>query len=157
MLADLLAGTLPPWQGWLIAGVLLGIAEIVAPGIFLIWIAIAAGLTGIVAFLLPVPLWLQVLLFALLCVVATYLGRRWYAAQPGESQDPLLNDRIGRLIGRTATVSTGLAQGSGHVKVGDSIWPCEGPDLPPGSLVRITGADGTTLRVEPCDQPGPAA
>ena len=31
---------------WLVAAVVLAIAEIIAPGIFLIWLAAAAGLTG---------------------------------------------------------------------------------------------------------------
>jgi membrane protein implicated in regulation of membrane protease activity len=35
------------------------------------------------------------------------------------------------------------------VRVGDGEWPARGPDAPAGACVRITGATGATLRVEP--------
>ena len=45
-------GLAPHWW-WLIAGALLAILEIFLPGIFMIWIAMAAAATGIVLLLLP--------------------------------------------------------------------------------------------------------
>jgi hypothetical protein len=33
--------------------------------------------------------------------------------------------------------------------VGDSVWIARGPDLPAGARVRIVGAKGTVLEVEP--------
>jgi membrane protein implicated in regulation of membrane protease activity len=35
------------------------------------------------------------------------------------------------------------------VKVGDSVWSCRGPDAAEGARVRIVGADGSCLKVEP--------
>jgi membrane protein implicated in regulation of membrane protease activity len=35
------------------------------------------------------------------------------------------------------------------VKVGDGVWSARGPDAEEGTPVRITGADGSCLRVEP--------
>jgi hypothetical protein len=46
-------------------------------------------------------------------------------------------------------VVAAIDNGEGRVKVGDSVWSCRGPDAPEGARVRITGADGSCLRVEP--------
>ncbi|MEO8722598.1 MAG: NfeD family protein [Sphingobium sp.] len=145
----LLAGDLLDWQGWLVLGLVLGVAEILVPGIFLIWVATAAAITGVITYFLPIPLPLQVAIFAALCVAATYAGRRWYANNPVASQDPKLNDRTARLIGQLVTVSEAVQGGQGRVKVGDSAWLCKGPDAPVGAHVRVVGADGSVLIVEP--------
>lgn len=137
----------PHWW-WMILAVLFGIGEIFLPGVFLIWVAIAAALTGVAAGLTGMSLAFQIVLFALLCLVITYAGRRWYADNPVPSQDPLLNDRAARLIGETVMVVEAISNGRGRVKVGDGVWNCQGPDAEIGTRVRIVGADGATLSVE---------
>ena len=143
-----LDGLEPHWV-WLSAAALLGIAELLVPGVFLIWLAAAAALTGFAALLFGIPLAFQFALFALLAITATYLGRRWYTNNPVESSDPKLNDRVARLIGETVTVIDAIEGGEGRVRVGDSVWTARGPDSPAGKRVRITGAAGTCLTVEP--------
>ncbi len=133
---------------WLSLGVLLGAAEVVAPGFFLIWLAIAAIVTGLVAWVLPVGFAIQVGLFAVLSVVAVYAARRWLKDNPIESSDPNLNNRGARLIGELVTVVEAIDGGSGRVKVGDSVWGAHGPDTPLGSRVRVIGSDGSVLIVE---------
>ena len=137
----------PHWM-WLIAAAILGIAELLVPGVFLIWLAAAAALTGFTALVFGLPLAFQFALFALLSLGAVYAGRRWYANNPVASSDPLLNDRTSRLIGQTLVVTTGIENGSGRVKVGDSVWNCRGPDCEAGARVRVTGGDGSCLLVE---------
>ena len=44
---------------WLVFAALLGIGEVLIPGVFLIWIAIAAAITGLAALALPIGLPLQ--------------------------------------------------------------------------------------------------
>jgi membrane protein implicated in regulation of membrane protease activity len=69
----------PEWL-WLIGGVVLLIAELIAPGFFLIFIGAAAIVTGFAALLLPIPMALQFALFAVLAFVAArYGGRRAYS------------------------------------------------------------------------------
>ena len=133
---------------WLILAVLFGIGEIVLPGVFLLWIAIAAALTGGITIVLGISVPVQVILFAILCLIATYAGRRWYTNNPVESQDPLLNDRAARLIGETVTVVAAIRGGQGRVKVGDGVWSCRGLDAPEGTLMRVTGLSGNELIVE---------
>ena len=134
--------------GWLVFAALLGVAEVMIPGVFLIWVALAAAVTGLIALLLPVSVPVQLLIFALLCLVSVWGGRRWYVANPVNSQDPLLNDRTARLIGEVVLVVEPIEAGRGRVKVGDSVWSCRGPDAPAGSRVRVVGAEASVLQVE---------
>lgn len=134
--------------GWLVFATLLGIAEVLLPGVFLIWIAIAAALTGLAALALPIALPFQFLLFAGLSIAAVWGGRRWYADNPVASTDPQLNDRSARLIGQTVIVIDPILGGEGRVKVADGVWTATGPDTPVGARVRVIAVDGTILLVE---------
>ena len=134
--------------GWLVFAALLGMGEVIIPGVFLIWVALAAAVTGLIALAFPVSVPVQLLLFALFCLVSVWGGRRWYAANPVPSQDPLLNERTARLVGELVTVVEPIEGGRGRVKVGDSIWSCRGPDTPAGTRVRVVGAEASVLTVE---------
>jgi len=134
---------------WLVAAIVLGIAEIAAPGFFLVWLAAAAALVGVLTYALALPVLAQAISFALAALAAVHVGRRWIAAHPAVSPDPLLNDRAGRLVGETVLVVEPILGGSGRVKVGDGVWNARGPDAELGARVRIVGAHGTTLDVEP--------
>lgn len=135
---------------WLILAALLAIAELLAPGIFLVFIAAGAAITGIVTLLVPgFDLVFEVFLFAAASAAAVALGRGWYRSNPVPSADPLLNDRVARLVGQVVTVVEPITAGQGRVKVGDGEWPASGPDTPAGAHVRITGARDGSLDVEP--------
>ena len=134
---------------WLLVAALLGILEIFLPGVFLIWMAAAAAITGIVVAVLPLALPFPLALFALLAMAAVYGGRRHYERNPVASSDPLLNDRVARMIGQRVTVVKAIENGEGRVRVGDSVWAARGPDLPEGASALIMGADGTCLNVRP--------
>lgn len=137
----------PNWF-WLTLGVVLAAAEMLAPGFFLIWLAAAAIATGLLTSILPIGTAAQLGLFAVLSISLVYVGRRWFRTNPIESDDPLLNNRGGRMIGEVVTVVEAIDGGSGRVKVGDSVWTANGPDAPVGARVRIIGVSGTSLKVE---------
>ena len=134
--------------GWMALGVALAIAEIVAPGYFLIWLAAAALVTGLVAVAMPVGLESEILLFVVLCALALAAGRRWVLRHPVASADPMLNDRGGQIIGQSVVVTHVIDGSSGRVRHGDTEWLARGPDAQPGTRMRVTGADGTVLLVE---------
>ena len=138
----------PQWI-WLLAATALGIAELLVPGVFLIWLAAAAAVTGFVTLIFGIPLAFQFAVFALLSLGMVWYGRRWYHNNPVESSDPLLNDRAARLVGETLVLVTPIENGRGRVRVGDSVWSCKGPDAEEGARVRVIGAEGSCLKVEP--------
>lgn len=133
---------------WLIAAAALGIAELVVPGVYLIWIGLAALVTGIVALMLPVPAAAQFLLFAVIAFGAIWFGRRYFVRNPITSADPLLNDRPARMIGTIVTAAEPVDALQGRVKAGDSIWPARGADAQPGDRLRVVATDGPVLIVE---------
>jgi inner membrane protein len=137
----------PGWA-WLIGGVLLLIAEVIAPGFFLVFIGAAAMATGLFTLLFGLGTVPQLALFALYAVLAVMIGRRFYANRHSDSTDPLLNDRAGRLVGKVVAVVVAIDDHGGRVRVGDSEWSARGGPAAVGERVRITGVDGNCLKVE---------
>jgi inner membrane protein len=78
---------------WFILAALLAICELVVPGIFLIFIAIAAVLTGLLTMIFDFSVPVQFIGFAMLSLISVYGGRYFYTKQNVESGDPLLNNR----------------------------------------------------------------
>lgn len=134
---------------WLALGLLLAAAEIAVPGVFLIWLAMAAIVTGLLTWVLPIGLPVQIVIFAVLAIVSVFTGRRYLRSHPIEGADPLMNQRAARLVGETAIVTQAIEGGSGRVRLGDSEWLARGPDTLLGVRVRIAGAEGVVLLVEP--------
>ena len=134
---------------WLILAVILGPAELLLPGVFLIWVAVAAAITGLVTFAAEPPFAGQLAIFAVTAIAATLGGRRWYSANPIPSADPLLNDRAARLVGETVELTRAIVNGHGRAKVGDSEWNVRGPDFPAGTCMRVVGSEDGALVVRP--------
>ena len=135
---------------WLAAALVLAIMEVVAPGFFMIFLAVGAAITGFVTLVAPDlhPI-AQAVMFALFSGIAVLLGRRWYHRSPSTTGVSGMNDRTAKLIGRVVEVSEPIVGGEGRVKVGDGAWTANGPDMPAGARVKITGATGSVLIVEP--------
>ena len=149
MLADLIA-RLGAWSWWVV-GVILLILEIVVPGVFLLWIGLAAIAVGLISLALwDAAIWpwqVQMVIFAAFSVLAILIGRS-FMKRTGGSDQPNLNRRSESLVGREATVFEAISNGRGRIKVGDTTWTVTGPDLEAGTKVRIiSGSDGD-LRVE---------
>lgn len=139
----------PAWL-WLIGGIVLLIAEVIAPGFFLIFIGAAGIATGLLSLALGLPLTLQLALFAALTFLAVRVGgRRFYASRYDYTADPLLNDRVGRLLGRVVVVVQPVDSNGGRVRVGDSEWSARGGPAAVGERVRIVDVEGNCLKVEP--------
>ena len=141
---------------WLIGGVVLLIAEVIAPGFFLVFVGAAAMATGLFTVLLGLGTTSQLALFALYALLAVFVGRRFYANRTADSADPLLNDRAARLVGKVVTVVAEVDDHSGRVRVGDSEWSARGGPGAVGETVRITGVEGNCLIVEPARPLPPA-
>lgn len=137
------------WNWWVIAVFLIGI-EIFAPGAVFLWMGIAAAVVGFVLLAFPETTWqIQLLTFAVLSVVSIYVWRyllRDRFAKPESGR--VLNRRGASYVGRTFTLKEPIVDGSGLLHVDDSRWKVEGEDLPAGSKVKVTGIDGTVLKVE---------
>jgi membrane protein implicated in regulation of membrane protease activity len=138
----------PAWV-WLIGGVILLIAEVIAPGFSLIFIGAAALVTGLLTLLTGFGVALQLGLFAILAFLAArVLGRRFYASRYDYTADPHLNDRVARLLGKVVVVVEPVDSHGGRVRVGDSEWSARGGPAAAGERVRIVDVEGNCLKVE---------
>jgi membrane protein implicated in regulation of membrane protease activity len=141
---------------WIVFGLVLLALELAAPGVFLVWLGAAAVITGLAAIVSGIGWPLQWGLFGVLSLVLVagwvgYQRRRHGKTLPSDS--PMLNRRTARYLGREAVLTGAIEQGVGRVNIEDSVWQVTGPDLPAGTAVRIVGAQGSVLTVEPVGSP----
>ena len=103
---------------WLIFGVVLMALELLAPGVFLFWLGLAALLVGLLSFAIN-PSWqLQILMFAVFAAAAVPLWRRVARSNTAVSKsNPFLNKRADALVGRVFTLEKPIIDGSGTVRI----------------------------------------
>ena len=133
---------------WILGGLLLG-AEMVIPGIFLLWIGLAAIGTGMMLLLVMPPFVVTVAVFLALLAGGIAVALR---LRREKLPRPHLNTPDAGLVGRAGIMLAAEAPAL-RVRVGDSDWaarlPRDVPLAPPGTTVRVEAVDGTTLVVRP--------
>lgn len=144
-----------PEYVWLGLAALLALAELFVPGVFLIWVAAAAAVTGILSLFIELTVAGQLTVFGLATIIAVLGGRRWYLTHNVESESPLLNNRSAQLIGRTVTVVEAISATSGRAKVADGEWPARGPDMEKGAIAKIASVESGVLQLEALEGPAP--
>ncbi len=135
-----------PWS-WLVVGLVLMALEVLAPGVFLFWLGLAALIVGLLSFAVPVSWEVQLIAFAVLSIAAVPIWRRLARAKSSAPQQDFLNRRAEALVGRVFTLERPIQDGVGTVRVDDTVWRVAGPDAPAGSRVRVVSADGVRLTV----------
>ncbi|MNZ47654.1 Inner membrane protein YbbJ [compost metagenome] len=142
-----------PHVFWLSLGGLLLAAEMLGGNGYLLWSGVAAVITGLLVWLLPLGWEWQGALFAVLTLVAAWLWWRWLNRQVRSQKpaDSALNQRGQQLVGKRYTLDDTLINGRGHVRIGDSSWPViADDDLVAGTRVEVIAVEGITLRVKAC-------
>ncbi len=140
-----------PWH-WLVLGAVLMGLEILISGIYLIWFGLAAFLTGLVIFMVPMDFAVQMLVFGVLSLAVIFPTRRLARmVLPEDEKEVAHLNRLGsNMVGRTATITEPVVNGSGAVHFGDTRWVVRADtDLQTGTDVMIVRVEGATLFVEP--------
>ena len=135
------------YWAWWVAALVLAAAETVAPGAFLLWLGIAAGLTGLVTLLTGLGWERQLAVFAVLAIASVLYGRKWARRHQG-SGPTSVSRRADQLVGRTVVLVEPILHGSGRAELDDTVWQVAGPDAPAGTVMRIVRTEGATLIVE---------
>lgn len=134
---------------WAAIALLLFAAEALAPGAFMLWLGFAAVVVFLGVLLVPgIPVLAQVAAFIVLSFISIQVYRKWFRGRERQSDQPALNRRAAALVGRVVPLERDIVQGRGRVQIADAYWDVAGPELPAGTPVRITGADGMVLQVE---------
>jgi membrane protein implicated in regulation of membrane protease activity len=135
------------WIIWVVAGMALLMAEIHAPGVFMMWIGLAACGTGLILLASGIGFELQVVTFAVLSAITLSVGLR-LRRRP----TPKVNQQRSGLAGRSA-IALAFQGREGRVRLGDSDWAARvatGVAAPaPGDRLLVEDVDGTVLVVRP--------
>src|SRR5882724_3829158 len=133
---------------WFVIGIVLAVLEVFVFGAVLLALGIAAIIVGAVVLLLPGLGWqTQLWIFMAIAVVAVVIALMIRKRHMGPKDD-LVNVGSRRFVGQHGLLDTPIVAGRGSVRIGDSVWPVAGPDLPAGARVKVTSSDGITLAVE---------
>jgi membrane protein implicated in regulation of membrane protease activity len=129
---------------WLLAGVAGCGAEMLLPGVFLLWIGLAACGVGVLTEIFGIGFGAQVASFGgltVMLVAAPLLHRRQVVGLVNVPDDELLGRECRAIAFQGAT---------GRVRLGDGSWAARivsGAAPPAEALLRVVGRDGTTLLV----------
>ena len=139
------------WWGWVIAGAILLGAELafVSAQFYLVFIGSAAILVGLATFAMPLPIWVQWALFAVLGIASMVIFRnrvyrRFRSAMPEVATGP---------AGGVITLEVALGAGeSCRAEYGGAFWTVRNDSdtpIPPGGRARIARVQELTLLVKP--------
>src|SRR5215471_8346188 len=132
--------SLGTWN-WFILAALLFLLEVLAPGMFMLWLGLSALIVGIVGSAVVLSWQVQVIGFAVLALVLVPAWRHFATKVEKPAESPFLNRRAEGYIGRVFTLDKPIVDGTGAVRIDDTIWRVSGPDCPAGSRVRVAGTD----------------
>ncbi|WP_390618917.1 NfeD family protein [Maricurvus nonylphenolicus] len=141
---------LESWH-WLSLGILLLLGEVLGAGGFLLGIGIGALCVALMMTILPGLSWqAQLMWFGILSIVSTLVYWKRFRAINQATDQPLLNNRAARLVGRKVELLEAVVNGKGKVQIEDALWTVlSDEDIDSGKAVEIVGVDGMSLKVRP--------
>jgi membrane protein implicated in regulation of membrane protease activity len=139
--------SLGSWN-WFILAALLLLIEILAPGMFMLWLGLSAILVGIISSAVVWSWQAQLIAFAVFAIASVPAWRHFARKVEKPADSPFLNRRAEGYVGREFTLDKPIVGGVGTIRIDDTVWRVMGPDAPAGSRVRIARAEGAALTVE---------
>lgn len=141
--------TLTPWH-WVALGFFVLILEVLGAGGFLLGIGFGAILVAILVSVVDLSWQTELVLFSIFSIVSTIVYWKYFRASNTVTEDPLLNNKAARLVGKRATVIDTVENGLGKVQVHDALWAASAKQtIEAGATVIITGHREMTLEVTP--------
>jgi membrane protein implicated in regulation of membrane protease activity len=133
---------------WFVAAAIFLVLELLVPGVFMLWLGLAAILVGIISLAAVLSWQAQIIIFAVLSVACIPAWRYFARKVEGPVERPYLNRRAEGYVGRVFTLEKPIVDGVGTIRIEDTVWRVSGPNLPAGSRVKVSRADGADLAVE---------
>jgi inner membrane protein len=138
--------SLGSWN-WFILAALLFLLEVLAPGMFMMWLGLSAILVGLISSAVIWSWQAQLIAFAVFAIASVPAWRYFARKVEQPTGSPFLNRRADGYVGRVFTLDKPIVDGVGTVRIDDSVWRVSGPDCPAGSRVKVARADGANLSV----------
>jgi hypothetical protein len=122
------------------------ILEMLLPGVFMMWLGLAACGAGVLTLAFEFGFSGQVVSFGVLAAITLTIGLR--VRRP----TTIMHTERAGLVGRPATALVFHGR-DGRVRLGDTDWPARVPPEiappDPGARLRVAQVEGTTLIVRP--------
>ncbi|MEC5396607.1 NfeD family protein [Uliginosibacterium sp. H1] len=138
------------WWHWIAAGFVLIVAELAIPAFFLVWLGIAALITGVLVAILPLGNAAQVLVWALLSAALVIAWVKVFRRKP----DDLAIGTAGAVIGEAGLLVGDLGPfQKSQVRfqrpvLGSDVWECVSDvEIKSGSRVKVVAVEGKSVRV----------
>ncbi|EOQ96503.1 nodulation efficiency protein NfeD [Leptospira wolbachii serovar Codice str. CDC] len=139
---------------WIFLGITLLFSEFLLPGTFVMFLGIGAIFTGILARLVPMEFYSQVVVWVVSSLVSILIGgtavRRFFKSE--SSVDPFIQDDF---LNQIVPVETDILvqRHGGKVRFQGTLWDAISKDskIPKGNFVRILSRENLTFTVERVD------
>lgn len=135
---------------WFALALILGILDVtLGANFFFVWCGVSAAVVGIILLVVPALTWeYQFLIFGIGVLTSLLFWKEYLKRYGGQEKVSNLNRRAEQYMGRVFTLETAIVNGRGKVRVDDTHWRVEGPDMEAGSKVKVVAVDGVVLKVE---------
>ena len=132
------------WMWWLAVGLIVGVVEMLTVD-FIFIMFVGGALAAMIVALLGAPLWMQVVVFAVVSVALLLLARppvkAWVART---TPDSLTNAQA--LVGADARTLVEVTETGGRIKMRGEVWTARteipGDVIPPDTEVVVSQIDG---------------
>lgn len=138
------------WWQWIVGGLLLTLAELLVPALFLIWFGIGAILVGLLLLVLPLTLAAQ---FTLWAVASCAMVLLWFKVvkNPDRTKAGIAKEAF---LGETGLITREVSElGKGEIRfqkpiLGSEVWPVIADEtIKAGERAQIIDVLGQTLKV----------
>lgn len=144
--------TIKPGLVWIIAGIILFFLEFAMPGFIIFFFGTGALIVGLLCFLLPISLNMQLILFIVISLVTLFFMRKKMQSifmgkvRNGKELDDSLDD----FLGQKATVIEKISpKRAGKIELHGTLWNAESIEIiNKDQIVEITGKSNLTLTVK---------
>ncbi len=138
------------WLVWLVAGILLIVAEIVTPGFVLACFSLGCFAAAIIA-ALDFSFTVQLIVFSATTFIV-FLSIRPFAFKFRSRHEQEVRTNLERLVGLSAIALQEIGDLQGEVKLEGEVWTSRsenGQVFPAGTKVRVLRVEGNKLIVGP--------
>jgi membrane protein implicated in regulation of membrane protease activity len=136
---------------WLVLSFAFLLLELLLPTAYFLWIGLGALFTAGFGYFWKTEETIQLLIFALVSVTLSIIGKKLYAPSSDDKGTPNLNNKEAQIVGTKFVLDSPIQNGKGRIQVGDSRWTIKGSNLPKGAIVIVKAIDGNSLIVDKVD------
>lgn len=139
------------WIGWVVLILVFLVIEMLTLDFTFLMLSIG-GLAGLGSDLIGAPIWLQVIIAAIVAAVLILVLRPPLLKRLRRGEDPTPSN-VAALVGLSGRVLSTVSAHTGQVKLANGdTWtarPDHRGELAPGTVVRVSRIDGATAYVRP--------